>query len=540
MKNKILTGSILAVALLGTSFAFSTTQNYTEIVNSERAIDDAKTDANALGVGAFANLDSFDNDGFNHGVKTSYIKYLTTYGSGEGTEADGAHKAMTAEEAEKYFGEHSRTSNYSDDGHEYVEMFNQFFTTNSIAVSAGFQVANAFNGMGGAFDGVFTDKTGTNTDLANHNNAAIVLLDDASLAASYNNAASISFAAEGAGFLAAIGAAVYTQYDAEVNNIEIPNIVMWGGMPFPTVYDFMSGFAQGITDANTWGESQEWYKEITLWNGGLKKNDTIEDTAVYGDASNEADANAWYTKGFSAATGVADGDIAKVKTTNAIKADASVVFPIAGGNTSIAEAEIAKNSGTHTRMMGVDADSSLSAQKPELYLGTAEKNLEMGGYLGLWAMDDADDDGERNFNDSDATAPDEYAAWNPDTTTGVQLHGDIDNGGVGFNYVNGGIMVEGETDISKGYSLDLVEAWKFVAEKTTWDATAEGFEALLAEAQDKTGTIEAADSQFTAADMNANSVSGNLTWLWITLGVVLGLGVIGLIVWLVLRKKEEA
>ena len=537
MKNKILTSSILAIALLGSTYAFSVTKTLSQIVKDVKI---ETGDANELGIGAFSNLNSFDNDGFNHGVKKSYLKYVKEFGTGENNN----HTPLkNDQDALKYFSKHSLTSQYSDDGHEYVEMFNNFYFESSIAISAGFQIANAFNGMDGAFDGVFKKANGIDTSLANSNKAAIVLLDDSSLSKKYDNASSISFAAEGAGYLAAIGAAVYTQYDVIKNKKENANIVMWGGMPFPTVYDFMSGFAQGITLFNKKYKSQDWYKKIVLWNGGLKQGDEISDTAVYGDAANEKDANAWYTKGFSATTGVSDGDMAKVKTRNAIKAKASVVFPIAGGNTSIAEAEIAKNLNTSTRMMGIDADSSLSAKEPKLYLGTAEKNLEMGGYLGLWAMDDADDDGKRNFIDNDAIseAPKEYASWLlAGNTPGAQLHGDINNGGVEFNYVNRGIILEDENQ-SNGYSKDLVDAWMFFADKINKQDDIEGFENFLnlAKLEVKNTGIEFADTQFITADANTNQTHSNLTWLWITLGFILGLCVIWLIIWLVVRKKKN-
>ncbi len=538
MRN-IVGSSILAVALFGAGVGMITTKNAVNgsavmgTTNVSRALP-----SKGLKVAAFANLESFDNDGFNNSVK------------------------LAAEEYMEYVGQDKATSDfvtsfYSDTGEEYVSMFEDLYAKNDndLIISAGFQVANAFNGMPDfvtgdrAFDGVFTKADGTETDLANHDEKGVVLLDDTALAAEYTNAASVSFAAEGAGFLSAIGAAVYTEYDVAVNNKNNGNIVMWGGMAFPTVFDYMSGFAQGINWANETYDGETLtlsdgstfeYKYISLWNGGTTKGESLSETnSYYGTTADNADD--WYTFGFDAATGTTSGDAAKLKTENAINAGASVVFPIAGGNTAVAEQALsnAPKSST-TKMLGVDVDSTMSATNPDLYIGSATKNLKDGGAAALWGMDNTDTTtGTRNYEEGIiagnkySEAIDAWGGYDDTTLPGLQLRGTVENEGVGFTYTG----QSGNADENMTSAIALFEGLDL--------------EVLTETAIAAAGTIESSDSHF-GGDNDVTGIapegeiipnelaSGDLTWLWITLGVVLGLGVIGLIVWLVLRKKEEA
>lgn len=418
--------------------------------------------ANDYGIAAFANLESFDNDGFNNGVKKAAENYIGYYnGESSFSKDDSYFNFKDKKTVEKY------VSHYSDDGREYVPMLTDHFSSNDIIISAGFQVGGAITGQlavdetNPGFNGVFTKADGTDTSFANSKDKAFVLMDDEGLASTYENTASVSFAAEGSGYASAAVAYAYTFYDAVTNHKTetgyTPNIVMWGGKSFPTVYDYMSGFAQGISDLNgIYADSfkninSEWTKGVTLWSGGSNesKDNEISAENSYGTSTNT---DTWYTDGFDAVTGTTDGDLADVKTTNAVNANASVVFPIAGGNTTVAEANLVKN-GSTTKLLGVDADATLASTADDLYIASAEKNLALGGSIALWAMDDYDNDGVRNIDEDDVnandqvgqylTTPQDGAAkslleqWQVDKSTagtdfkGTGLRGTADNGGAG-------------------------------------------------------------------------------------------------------------
>ncbi len=506
-KNRfLLAGSIAATILLAGAATANTTGKVVEQVQTSslrtlpvKTNDDTK-------IGAFANLESFDNDGFNGGVKAA----ATAYNNGDWASVN------------------SQTSSYSDNGQIYVDEINNQFSTSNIIISAGFQVANAITGMPGQFDGVFTDRNGENTALANSSDKAFVLLDDTVLGNTYSNAASVSYAAEGAGFLAGLAGAVYTEYDANVNNKENANIVMWGGMPFDTVASFLAGFAQAITWTNENYSNVANFKPITIWSGGQKAGEGIGASNSYGSST---DSNTWYTFGFDADTSNSNGKSAELKTQNAIDAGASIVFPVAGGNTTVAEDTLVGNAGTTTKLIGVDADVTVTSAHDDLYIGTAAKNLSDGGQLALWSMDDDDKDGIRNFEDADAAKPSEYSEWdNSNSGKGVELQGSIDNGGVSFIYDEGQ---------QAGINTEFQSAMTAVFGKGTPAEGKEAFEAFLTTATDaQGGVINSSDDAFIPSDVNTES---NSNLLWIILGVILSLTIIGGIALLVLKalKKEE-
>ncbi len=539
-KKFLLAGSIAASVLVAGAFTAKTTEGVIETEAIMPAAEEA-TDANADGILAFSNLEEFHEDGFNEGVWQAANSY-----TGGTSEVKGDFE--------------EKTSHYSDDGADYVGDLKDYYEDNSIIISAGFQVANAITGADTDgdeikdFGGVFTDIDGNNTEFANSNAKAFVLLDDELLGSTYTNAASISFAAEGAGYLAGQAAVVYTEYDALVNHadelgqvdsetgeaIYTPNIVMWGGNVFPTVYDYMSGFAQAITDANetysgtTIGDSE--YQDITLWSGGSSKRAKIGAANTYGAQTTQ---DTWFTYGFDASTGTSSGDAAKIKTDNAILNDASIVFPIAGGNTTVAEQSLVSAKNSTTKLIGVDADATLASSNDDLYIGTAAKNLETGGYFGLWAMDDSDkEDGKaiRNYEVDGASSSvefedskyDDWAVYGTESA-GVTLRGDITNGGVSFLY-------SGE-DVSTGKVNDsFLEALTYVGLD----------EASFSSILDNSSSVEITsdDEQFAegfdsdAVEETFTGSESNLTWLWITLGVIATLSIIGALVYFLVIKKR--
>ncbi len=445
-KNLIFGGSVAGAAILGLALGlgigFGSTGSSGDTTNQLQA-------ANTKGIGAFANLPSFETEGFNKGILEASNAYVNGYEGHEGIE-----EQFTIEQ---------KTSEFSEDGAIYVDMLEDYYSTNDIVISAGFQVANAIGGnslgnaVGGfpaGFEGLFERDNG----LANSRTKAFVLLDDSVLSQLYTNVASVSFAAEGAGYMAGLAASAYTEYDSYTNHggsgeDYTPNIVMWGGQPFPTVYDFMSGFELGVNDYNSAQGTN-----IVLWSGGLASGDNFIDDNSYTTENGTGNSNHWYSGGFDADISTTDGEVASIKTVNALQSNASVVFPVAGGNTTVAEGAIASADDTTTKLMGVDADATLSASNPELFLGTAEKKLVSGGQYALWTMDDFNGNGIRNYQEllrlgavgySNAYPDDIYfennsesiISWHeaganqigPANELGVQMRGNAENGGVGLN-----------------------------------------------------------------------------------------------------------
>lgn len=459
------------------------------------------TSNNEKGIGAFSNLGSFTEDGFNNGVLTAAQNYINTY-DGNDTYSNAYPDRAKLDE---------KTSSYSDDGHEYVDMLSEYYNENDIIISAGFQVAGALTGSADTFDGVFTDKNGKNTDYVNSKSKAFVLLDDSSLPTLYDNVASISYAAEGAGYLSGYAAAVYTEWDWYTNKEKngVPNIIMWGGNPFSTVYDFMSGFAQAITEINTNYEghtlaSGEPFKKITLWSGDTVSGKGISDENTYGTSTGNE--NTWYSFGFDSSEATNDGAIAKIKTQNALSNNTSIVFPVAGGNSTVAETVLMGADSTTTKIVGVDSDATLASSNDDLYIGTAQKNLVTGGQLGLWAMDDFDGDGVRNsddgLNEEDtfgqnvligddgvSDSNDLYNSWfaSDITTNGVQFRGDIANGGVGFQF---------GSNVSAGMNEELKNAIVYVLGGELENAENKLTDFLKTNTPEDSNDIESANPEF--------------------------------------------
>ncbi len=497
IKNKLMIFSSTTLAILVmSSLSVNTTGQLVKEVNYQsQQLRTLPVKTTNTQIGAFANLDSFDHDGFNGGVKAA----ASAYNNGDWASVN------------------QQTSLYSSDGAIYVDLLNELFNKSDIIISAGFQVANAVTGLPGQFDGVFTDRDGHDTSFANSKDKSFVLLDDTSLGNRYSNAASVSYAAEGAGFLAGLGGAIYTEYDAYVNKKETANIVMWGGMPFDTVVSFLAGFAQAISWTNETYASVSNFKPITLWSGGQRPTEKIKESNSYGTIT---DANTWFTTGFESSSLTPDGKSAKIKTQNAIDAGASIVFPVAGGNTTIAEATLASQKSS-TKLIGVDADVTLTSDHDELYIGTAAKNLVDGGQLALWSMDDDDDDGLRNYEDSDSVKSDEYNNWLNTSTNdkGVELQGSIENGGVSFIYDEGqdsGINNDFQTAIMTIFGKNDPAEAKVAFEEFLDNAT-------LAQG----GVINSADTQFNPKPSNDET---HYWVLWIILVITFLFTLLGYII----------
>lgn len=416
------------------------------------------TDKNSR-IGFFSNQTTYTEDGFNYSTyeaANEYVEYINDENDYQQEKGDLNIKT---------------TAEYDDLGKKYVSEIASLFDYSDIVISSGFQVANSFTGIQGddGWDGLFQDKNGNLID--DYSDKKIVLLDDTTLSGQFENAVSVSFASEGAGYLSAVGAIIYTEYDALTNHDGDseyqPNIVMWGGEPYPTVYDFMSGFAQAIDDFNTFAsqthsENPDLNKleEIILWNGGMSSEDDWTENSY----ENSDDPNDWYTKGFGG-TGTSEGDNASLKTMNAINKNASVIFPIAGANTSVVQEELLSVD-SNTMMLGVDTDgtSGVNNEAASLYLGSATKNLVDGGFGALWAIDDYDNDGKLNYEDivdKDSKKDDGENFLNNWLVDGIEqkgllFEGNLDNDGVGFTYVN-----SNNGSGTSGMNPKLIEAVKY-------------------------------------------------------------------------------
>ncbi len=351
-----------------------------------------------------------------------------------------------------------------------------------------------------------------------------VVVDNSTLGAEYENAVSITYAAEGAGFLAGIAAAAYTIGDSILNDIETPNIVMWGGKNYATVYSFMSGFAQAIEQVNAIdGDPEGGDINITLWSGGGYGDETINEGNTYG-TTDEADASTWYTFGFDGVGTSESAKLADQKTINAVKNDASIIFPIAGGNIGVAIDYLSTLPDSHTKIIGTDTDRTTDyVDNADLIIGSATKNIIVGGFLGMAVLDE----------DLSTTYATDIAAWDASTkyeAKGTVLEATGVNGGVGFTYLN----QEGVDTIS-GMNADFVEA--LIAAGIATDATTakDDLQTLLDEQLGLAGEIEAADAAFTTVPKKEES-SKSHTWLWITILIIAVLSIAGIIAMVVVNK----
>ncbi len=470
---------------------------------SVKAIELASS-ANHNGAIFFSNKHDPLQDGFNNATYDAYYDYY----SNEIKDNDN-YKANTATSHPKW----KNTQKFSADGRAYVPEIEKIFSASNLSTSSssmesdkgdllltsGFNVATAFTGVEGEWDGVFTDKDGSLTPLANNDKKMVILLDDDSLATQYSNAVSISYKAEGAGLLASVAAAIYTEWESISNSHKEASIVMWGGMPFPSIRGYMTGFAQGIDLINEKYEGtmitfehddgqgnittfSKPYKPITIWNGGYEDGDKQTEYNTWNPHTsltnkpielNDEQKHEWYTFGFDMDTSVyKNADLAYKKTENAIAGDASIIFPIAGGNTGAVIKALSDYNNKTTKIIGVDTDNTVDYPIASKYIiGSATKNLEDSGKYALWAMDDYDGNGTRNFEDNITGDPmltegmEFYNGWvNKDSQStdlpGISLVGDKDNGGVSFTYLNqdnAGDPTNGEQD-NNAMNITLLKA----------------------------------------------------------------------------------
>lgn len=450
-KGLIIGGSILAVVLIAGS------------VTLGLVLGGSKTKEALNGVHEmtfYSNMPDYKSSGFNlapHDGAVDYQDYLQSddYEGKTDTNVGMIHSSV-----------------YDDTGEKYVSDVKGAYAKGARAIlTAGYQVANTFMGSDYAdytyanYEG-YWGEADDNGVVEGHEDEYFAILDDTLIGTTYKNGVSVNYLAEGAGYLASYPAAVYTIWNSNEKDLD-RNIVMWGGYNYDTVYNFMSGFAQGITEINKKLENK-----IVLWNGGVEAGDSFSNTEfVYDGKDNSAgagfvDGSTWYTHGFNAGGEEIDVEAASLKTSNAKASGASVVFPVAGGNTQVALEGLAGNT-TGTKLLGVDTDNTIDYdQYADLIIGSATKDLQSSAKMAMWAIDDYDGDGELNgFDpvDSDPLAEEGkqfQADWvytpkdDEPAPVGQVYEGTMSNGGVGFTFVNSN---NGEG--KEGVNTDLVTAF---------------------------------------------------------------------------------
>ncbi len=542
MKRTLMKTTIAAVALFGLAGSAILVNAQATANMIENQIKTSKTGDHVTDVSQevmfFSNYPQYNGNGFNLSTYNAASDYADVSGRNVG---------------------YAETSTYDDTGAAYASEIALMYEEGAkTIISSGFQVANTFMGADYGemtfvdYDGIWgmADADGS---VAGHEDEKIVLLDDNLLGTTYKNGASVEYRAEGAGYLAGIGAAAYTLAD---DTTEDKNIVMWGGINYPTVYSFMSGFAQGVAEVES-----ESGKQITLWSGGDFSDTGISEANTYGTSSTE-DAQTWYTGGFDGGTGTGsdayDSKLAREKTKNAVAADASIIFPVAGGNTAVALNYLSSVGieNTNTRLIGVDTDNSYDYKDntdiADFILFSATKSLELSGAIALAAIDDIDGDGVMNYVDTDFTPGSDYDAtqfWAPEadieagypaaqsvlaaevaewTTSapadakGLVMSGDLSNGGVGVTMSEYGTGATEFVDtVQNGLNSGLLESLISYIENAG------------------SATIEAADESFTTATMPAAAPKDtNLTWLWIVLIIILVLAIVGFIASTIIKKSK--
>lgn len=539
-RNLFVAGSIAASVLFAGAFTANTTHEATQAIVSQRTTaSESSLDLDTTGsltagnysdVMFWSNMPDYTANGFNLASYQAVLAYQNETAGDLG---------------------YVQTASYDDTGEGYAKEIlatyaNQKAEGNETQtiLTSGFQVANTYMGSDYAdltyvdYDGIW-GQAEADGSVKGHESEYIVLLDDNLLGSTYKNAVSVQYAAEGAGFSAGIAASLYTignaASDEDLNNgtpenygDDNQNIVMWGGFNYPTVYSFMSGFAQAVTWVN--GQIPE-MAHITLWSGGDYSDKTISEANTYG-TSDAVDANTWYTWGFNGGTGTASNDpadvkLARQKTENAVKAGASIVFPIAGGQTGTALSYIAGQDTTDvtTRVIGVDTDNTVDyAANADLIIGSATKSLVDGGFLGLASLNE----------ELSTTYATEIAAWDTSADVdakGTVLTGTIENGGVGFTYAN-------TNGAALGINSDLAAAINTITGGAGAADAIATLDEAISSAISANGTISSSDDAFDTAVQPTSDSSSSLTWLWILLGVIAVASIVGALVYFLVLKKD--
>ncbi len=369
-------------------------------------------------------------------------------------------------------------------------------------VSSGFNISEAYNTL--------YEKDGFHDEDFAKNGWSSIIIDDNQNAVNHESATSVTFDSADAGFLAGIAASVYTTYNLDLNyqnwTIDadkvkyIDDVVTWGGWPLPTVYDWLSGFEQGVNyfnyaifgidvygnehakDGTTLGLStQSWYPKnflsdgLDLTNGYDLTPDYTKDFSIDNENlslinSLEAQRQSWYTTSFDGELSTNGGKFAKDRADRAVNRNISTIFPVAGGQTITAVEEVARfDDGTlPTRVIGVDVDGTKTSDDKNIsehYLGSATKSLQTATSLSLWATDEEAQNKRDKYTPTfngvsgsdfvSLNSEENEKGWrieeyNGQTVKGNLFEGTYQNGGVGFT--KGLLNSSGITELDEAYT----------------------------------------------------------------------------------------
>ena len=139
------------------------------------------------------------------------------------------------------------TKAYSDTGQQYVsEISNLYDMGAKTIITSGFNSSQSFSSNTKAatpakYEGIWQKYPKYKED-------NIVMLDDNILSNLSKNAISVEFNSNEAGFQAGVAASMYiTDLIGKQGNTDYkPSIALWGGLAYPTVFSYLSGFEQGV------------------------------------------------------------------------------------------------------------------------------------------------------------------------------------------------------------------------------------------------------------------------------------------------------
>lgn len=232
-----------------------------------------------------------------------------------------------------------------------------------------------------------------------YNDRYMLLVDDSAHETSVSrNVISVRFESEYVGFAAGIAASTYVVSQEEYT------VSAFGGQPFSSVYDWMSGYEQGINWFNYEVLGYDLYGEKTNEDALLYDTDYASDyvhlingynlsnleKSLYIDYSkpvNENAINYWYTGSFNIGDGTA---IAAQQMDSGSK----VLFPVAGGQLVDALTQVSiyndtkNNDEAKSYVIGIDSDAATAYPDYESdILGSATKNIPYAMVVGLWYID---------------------------------------------------------------------------------------------------------------------------------------------------------
>lgn len=359
----------------------------------------------------------------------------------------------------------------SFDVNGYMEMYDLLYENGT---SVTIQMGNFYQGE--SLKKIYSQLEQSNKDVSNFKS---IYLDDSNWSLrDYENIISIYFLANEASFVAGVLGAMYL-----VSTYEDPsewNITTWGGLPYDSVVQLMSGFEQGInwfnyyylgTDINGNPATSSGVVESLNVAPG-QKVDLFNYNDEHVDYSKKAlDGGKYYTNSFNA------GDAEDEALVLIDQLDAKIIFPVAGGQTLDALSKI-DALGSEAKVIGVDTDArfTYSEDYKDYILTSATKNVSLSTYYATWyAQERFEDESEADYEGEEINPFDFLESASPGTKGwaydpgdfGEQVGEEMENNNTFLaNFDNGGV---GVTQYNEEGS-ELLQAWNNLVE-TTEDAS---------------------------------------------------------------------